>query len=267
MAQNKQFNSLVNCWTAMNGHAYRVSTLKQSFHLVHVLRFNEKIPNTPETVLGKDNFLVFNHNGAHLLTPTVVRPIPYNNGMNNYEMTVIPPGETNKVQIGYHISLKSNNDIPGWYGAPGWSKEADTSYAKYEKDPVKPMDFNKARDIMRAVIKSKAQKAAVDIEKTKESLNFWVKAEYYSIPNGFSTRLLPNGEINFQRLAYETKRVEKEISLINSCSELDDETIQLAVVQQKETLHKLKDFLQEIPLSVRPEQGEQKQNSTHLNIN
>lgn len=248
MAENKQFGSLVDCWTAMDGKPYEGSSakLKQDFHLVHVLRFTDKSRSDNETVLGKDNFLVFNRDGAQLLTPTSNRtPDPKygDNGMNNYQMTLIPPGETNKMQVGYFTSLKGNDDTAGWYGAPGWTKVKDDLYAKFEKDPVKSMDFSKTRDVMRMVIKGKAEKEAAELEKTKERLNFWVKADYHSTGQGFGTHSLPNGQVNAQRLAYEKQRVEKAISLTSACSELGDETIKQAGLQKKATLQKLKDFL------------------------
>ncbi len=250
-AENKQFGSLVDCWTAMDGKPYEGSSakLKQDFHLVHVLRFTDKSRSDSETVLGKDKFLVFNRDGAQLLTPTSNRtPHPEygDNGMNKYQMTLVPPGETNKMQVGYFTSLKGNDDTAGWYGAPGWTKERDDLYAKFEKDPVKPMDFTKARDVMRMVIKGKAEKDEAGLEKTKEGLNFFVKADSHSTEQGRGTHSLPNGQVNAKRLTSEKQRVEKAISLSSACSELGDKTIKQAGLKKKATLQELKDFLDTI---------------------
>ena len=60
-------------------------------------------------------------------------------------MTIVAPGEKNEMQMGYFIDEQDqSNDTPGWYGAPGWSKEADANYAKHKTDPVKPANFDDA---------------------------------------------------------------------------------------------------------------------------
>jgi len=249
----------------MDGNPYEGSLagFKQDFHLAHVRRFNDKIRSSSGTVRDKDNFLVFNRDGAQLLTPTSDRtPDPKwgDNGMNNYQMTVIPPGETSKMQVGYFTSLKdSRDDTAGWYGPAGWTKEKDALYAKYEKDPVKPMEFNKARNVMRMVIYDKAMKDEGELNEDKKRLEFLVKADYFSTGQGVGTRPLQDGKINKNSMSYERERLDKALTLVNACSKLGDETIRQAGLKKKETLQELREYLNGI--GAQPN-GVQEDNST-----
>ncbi len=263
MAENKQFELLMNCWSAMDGDPKPASVvnLKQDFHVVHVLHFSSRARSSRDTVLGKDNFLVVNRHGAQLLTPASdTRPdleAKFEFGRpevdsNRYWMTFIPPGESQKVRYKYFTSSSGiDGEAPGWPFTPGLSKTNDNHFAKYEKGPIKSLDFRQSRDIMAMVIRDRAEKNRRNLEKTKaemqSSLGFGGKTTRLKGSEADDSRKFTPpvaGKATFAReFEIVEQRIDRALSLVDACSQLGVGTIGSAGRIQKANLEELKRFL------------------------
>lgn len=237
-AVRKPFAALNDCWTALNGAPIRGANaqLNQDFNLIQVQRTGDVGRNSPIMTEGKDNFVVLNAEGAQLLVPTSSSDAnATSNGFNNYQMSIRPPGETQKMQVAYFTFKRDpRSDTLGWYGPASGGTKKDDFYAKYENDPVRALNFTDTLEALRRIFKEKAKAEQADLERTKSRLQVWNKLDRY----------LPDGRIVRQTNDDLRRRLESALSLVDACSDVGDETIKQAGLQHKDTLRQQKEFLE-----------------------
>lgn len=234
------FEELFNCYSAIAEKPYKplANSGYQEFHLVVVQRHSENRKNHKLVTTGQDYFMVLNKNGAKLLKPPHYDKVRKQiisgkylhyrleeNGYRNYALTVTPPGENEPSYLGYFISIDDpNDDRPGIYAAPSeLDKKTKRFYKKYDTAEEKILQVDEARTLLHKPINDIVDKAS----------------------NRVKSLLIDKDimRLDGEELRDELDSVNKTLSLISNCDNLDDKAIVSGLNQMRTQLEKARTAL------------------------